>query len=113
MTPSVELKSFCLFEPRVVASTPSLVKFIPVVRGSATLSVSADWAFTRPFPLMGERRVSGDAPALFTEEDRLKGEAEGDRGGGGGLAYISVHCRALWSCMGRFRRNSVAIDGTG
>lgn len=113
MTPSVELTSFCLFDPRIVASTPSLVKFISVVRGSVTLSVSAaDWAFARPFPLAEVRRVSVDAPALFTEEDGLKG-AEGDRGGGGGLAYSSVHCRALWSCIGRLRRNSVAIDGTG
>jgi hypothetical protein len=113
MTPSVELTSFCLFGPRVVTSTPSPVKFIPVVRGSGTLFVPADWAFARPFPLAGVRRVSADAPALFTEEDRLKGAAEGDRGGGGGLAYCSVHCRALWSCIGRLRRNSVAIDGTG
>ena len=113
MTPSVELTSFCLFDPRVVASTPSLVKFIPVIRGSVTLSVSAFWAFARPFPLAEVRRVSTDAPALFTEEDELKGAAEGERGGGGGLAYSSVHCRALWSCIGRLRRNSVAIDGTG
>lgn len=86
MTVSVELKSFCLFDPRVTASTPSLVKFMPIVRGSGTLSVSADWPFARPFPLAEERRVSGDAPALFTEGG-LKGAAEGDRGGGGGLAY--------------------------
>lgn len=113
MTPSAELKSFCLFDPRVVASIPSLVKFIPVVRGSATLSASTDWTFARPFPLAGVRRLSGDAPTLFAEEDGLKGAAEGDRGGGGGLAYSSVHCRAFWSCIGRLRRNSVAIDGTG
>jgi hypothetical protein len=110
MTPSVELTSFCLFDPRVVASTPSVVEFIPVVRGSVTIFVSADCTFARPFPL---RRVSADAPALFTEEGGLKGAAEGDRGGGGGLAYSSVHCRALLSCIGRLRRNSVAIDGTG
>jgi hypothetical protein len=113
MTPSVELTSFCLFDPRVVASTPSLVKFISVVRGSVTLSVSADWAFARLFPLAEVRQASADAPVLFTEEDGLKGAVEGDRGGGGGLAYSRVHCRALWSCIGRFRRNSVAIDGTG
>jgi hypothetical protein len=113
MTPSVELTSFCLFDPRVVASTPSLVKIIPVVRASVTLSVSTDWAFARPFPLAEVRRVSADAPALFMEEGGLKGAAEGDRGGGGGLAYSSVHCRALWSWIGRLRRNSVAIDGTG
>jgi hypothetical protein len=115
MTPSVELTSFCLFDPRVVAPTPSLVKFIPVVRASVTLSVSADWALARPFPLAEVRRVSAGAPVLLTEEDGLKGAAEGDRGGGGGggLAYSSVQCRALWSCTGRLRRNSVAIDGTG
>ena len=112
MTPSVELASFCLFDPRV-ASTPSLVEFITVVRVSVTLFVSADWAFTRPFPLAEVRRVSTDALPLFTEAGGLKGAAEGDRGGGGGLAYSSVHCRALWSCIGRLRRNSVAIDGTG
>jgi hypothetical protein len=114
MTPSVEPTSFCLFDPRVVASTPSLVEFIPVVRGSVTLFVSAaDCALARPFPLVEVRRASADAPALFTEEGGLRGAAEGDRGGGGGLAYSSVHCRALLSCIGRLRRNSVAIDGTG
>ena len=115
MTPSVKLTSFCLFDPRVIAPTPSLVELIPVVRDSVTLSVSADWAFARPLPLVDVRRVSADALALFTEEDELKGAAEGDRGGGGGggLAYSSVHCRAVWSCIGRLRRNSVAIDGTG
>src|SRR5260370_29317136 len=114
MAPSVEPTSFCLFDPHIniVASTPSFVKSIPVVSSSGTLSVSADWAFARPFPLAEVRRVSADAPALFTE-DGLKGVAEGDRGGGGGLAYSSVHCRALRSCIGRLRRNSVAIDGTG
>ncbi|SRR6266436_4195700 len=115
MIPSVERTSFCLFDPRVVAPATSLVNSITVVSGSVTLSVSADadWALARPFPLAEVRRVSADAPALFTEEDGLKGAAEGDRGGGGGLAYSSVHCRALLSCVGRLRRNSVAIDGTG
>jgi hypothetical protein len=84
------------------------------VSSSVALSVSADWAFARPFPLAEVRPESVDAPALFTEdEDGLEGAAEGDAGGGGGLAYSSVHCRATRSCVGRLRRNSVAIDGTG
>jgi hypothetical protein len=87
-----------------------------VVSGSVTLSVSADGAFARPFPLAEVRPESVDVPALFTEEDGLEGAAEGDAGNGGsggGLAYSSVHCRATRSCVGRLRRNSVAIDGTG
>jgi hypothetical protein len=81
--------------------------------GSVTLSVSADWALARPFPFAEVRPVSADASVLFAEEDRLRGAAEGDGAVGGGLAYSSVHCRAVWSCVERLRRNSLAIDETG
>jgi len=70
-----------------------------------------DGAFARPFPF-AEVRVTLLDP--LDEGGRFKGVTEGDSGsgGGGGLAYSSVHCRAIRSCVARLRRNSVAIDGT-
>ena len=84
---------------------------MPIVWGSVALSVSADCALARAFPLAEVRLVLVGALALFTDDEGgSKGATEG--GGGGGLAYSSVHCRAMWSCIGRLRMNSVAIDGT-
>jgi hypothetical protein len=119
ITLSVACTSLRLFVPRAgrgAASIPSFVKSMPAVWGSAAPSTTAVCALARPLPLEEVQLVVVvvDAPALFMDED-CGGEAEGDRGGGGGgggLAYSSVHCRAVWSCVGRLRRNSVAIEGT-
>jgi len=117
MIASVECTSTRLFDARVerdVASTPSFVKSMPVVWGSGVPSAPTGCAFARPLPLAEERFGLVDEFALFVDgEDGSRETAEGGRGGGGGLAYSSVHCRAVWSCIERLRRNSVAIDGTG
>jgi len=87
---------------------------MPIARGSGVVSV--DGAFARPFPFAEVRFTLLDALELFMDEGgKFKGVTEGDSGsgGGGGLAYSSVHCRAMRSCVARLRRNSVAIDGTG
>jgi hypothetical protein len=112
ITLSVACTSLRLFVPRAgrdVAPIPSLVKSMPAAWGSAVPSATAGCAFARPLPL--EVRVVVDALESFTDED-CGVETVGDGGGGGGLAYSSVHRRAVWSCVGRLRRNSVAMDGT-
>ena len=117
MIASVECTSTRLFDARVerdVASTPSFVKSMPVVWGSGVPPAPTGCAFARPLPLAEERLGLVDEFELFVgEEDGDRETGEGGRGGGGGLAYSSVHCRAVWSCIERLRRNSVAIDGTG
>jgi hypothetical protein len=113
ITLSVACTSLRLFVPRAgrdVAPIISLVKSMPAVWGSAVPSATAGCAFARPLPLE-VRVVVVDALESFTEED-CEVEAVGDGGGGGGLANSSVHRRAVWSCVGRLRRNSVAMDGT-
>jgi hypothetical protein len=56
--------------------------------------------------------VAGVVVVIADEEGGIEGTVEGGDGGGVGLAYNSVHWRAVWSCVGRFRRKSVAIVGT-
>ena len=110
--------SLRLLVPRVgrdTASTPSPVKSTSVARCSAVApSGPADCVLARPFPF-AELRVVGADEWLEVAVDEAGGfevTVEGGDGGGGGLAYRCVHWRAVWSCVDRFRRNSVAIDGT-
>ena len=104
--------SLRLFVPRVgrdTASAPSPVKSTSVTCCSAVSSGPVDSALARPLPFAEVRFVVADVRLGVIVDD---GGFEGGVGGGVGLAYNSVHWRAVWSCVGRFRRNSVAIDGT-
>lgn len=108
--------SLRLLVPRVgrdTASTPSPVKSTSVARCSAVPSGPADCAVARPLPFAEVRFVDVGLVVTVDEDGGFGGTVEGGDGGGGvGLAYNSVHWRAVWSCVDRFRRNSVAIDGT-
>lgn len=121
---SITLSDACtslrLLVPRVgrdTASTPSPVKSTSAVACcSAEPSGPADGALARPLPLAEERAGAVLLVVLIADEEvgfGFEGTVEGGDGGGGvGLAYNSVHWRAVWSCVDRFRRNSVAMDGT-
>lgn len=87
----------------------------------SSITIGADTPdVTREGPVMDDdpARGGGGGGAL-RERLPLAGEAEmgwgaGTTSGAGfGLAYISVHWRALASCCLRFRTYSVAIEGTG
>jgi hypothetical protein len=108
--------SLRLLVPRVgrdTASAPSPVKSTSVTCCSAVSSGPADCALARPLPFAEERFVVADVRLVVIVDDGgFEVTVEGGVGGGVGLAYNSVHWRAVWSCVGRLRRNSVAIDGT-
>ncbi len=87
--------SLRLLVPRVrggTASIPSLVKSTPIACCSVASSGPADCLVARPFPLAEVRFVVADAIDEVGFEDTVEG---GGGGGGAGLAYNSVHWRAV------------------
>ena len=108
----------------VAASRFRLVLRAAAIESSSESSITIgvdtpDVACEGPAIADGPARGGGGGGALRERVPLGAGTAGTDwgagttSGGGLGLAYISVHCRALASCCLRLLTYSVAIEGTG